>query len=330
MTMATVARLKPKNAPSDAGDAELRTIPVDKIDPNPDNPRVIFRQGELEQLLESVALYGIQVPISVYREGGRYVLIDGERRWKVSQKLNRRDIPALIQQKPSALANLLLMFNIHALREQWDLLTVAMKLPKIIDLLRDELGYEPKEPELAERTGIPRAWIRRSKLLMEMPQQYRDMLMEELGKPKHQQLLSEDFFIEMERGLRTVERTMPQVIPNKDRVRRVLIDKYRKGTIGNVVHFRKIGKIARARVVEADEQKAEASLAQLFERNDYSIERAFGDSVSEAYLERDVLTGIDGLISKLGRVEPEDVDDEMKARLRALIATAQKLLESAE
>lgn len=328
--MATVTRLKPKNAIPDAGDADLQSIPVDKIDANPDNPRVVFRQGELEQLLESVTQYGIQVPVSVYREGSRYVLIDGERRWKVSQKLNRKTIPALIQQKPSELSNLLLMFNIHALREQWDLLTVAMKLPKIMTLLTDELRHVPNESELADKTGIPRAWIRRSKLLMEMPQEYRDMLLEELKKPKSQQKLSEDLFIEMERGLKTVERTMPDVIPNKDRVRRVLIDKYRGGTIGNVVHFRRIGKIARARVVKADEKKAHSALVRLFERNDYSIEKAFTESVSDAYLERDVLTGIDRLVGQLRKLEPEDIDQDIKAGLETLIETAREVLETAE
>ena len=48
----------------------------------------------------------------------------------------------------------LLMFNIHALREQWDLLTVALKLPKIIDLLTKEAGKAPTEREISEKTGL--------------------------------------------------------------------------------------------------------------------------------------------------------------------------------
>jgi ParB family chromosome partitioning protein len=325
--MASITRLKPKAAPPDASEAVLQKIAVDKIDQNEDNPRLVFRQEELEQLLESVNLYGIQVPISVYRDGARYVLIDGERRWRVSQKLNLKQIPALVQPKPSALNNLLMMFNIHALREQWELLTVAMKLPKVVELLTAELGYEPKEPELAERVGIPRAWIRRAKLLLEMPQQYRDMLLEELKKPKHQQKLSEDLFIEMERAIKTVQRTMPDIVPSRDRARRVLLDKYRKGTIDNLVDFRKLAKIARAHIVQADETKARVAVSRLLERNEYSIKDAYNASVAEAYLERDVLTRIEGLVDRLRQLRPEDVDDDVKQHLRSLIQIAQELLD---
>src|SRR5262245_59332582 len=121
--------------PTNAEDSELRSIPLSQIDRNPENPRLVFRSGEMEELLESIRLYGVQVPISVYKDGRRYVLIDGERRWLCCQKLGKDAIPALVQRRPTALDNLLLMFNIHALREQWDLLTIAMKIPRIAGLL---------------------------------------------------------------------------------------------------------------------------------------------------------------------------------------------------
>lgn len=85
----------------DAENSELRQISVDKIDRNPENPRVVFRPKELEELLESIRVYGVQVPIAVYKEGSRFVLIDGERRWKCCLKLNKKTIPALVQEKPS-------------------------------------------------------------------------------------------------------------------------------------------------------------------------------------------------------------------------------------
>src|SRR5688572_20469193 len=103
----------------DAAHADLKDISVDLIDRNPENPRVFFRQEELDSLLDSIRQYGVQVPITVYRYRNRYTLIDGERRWRCSIKLNKKTIPALVQDKPDDLTNLLLMFNIHALREQW-------------------------------------------------------------------------------------------------------------------------------------------------------------------------------------------------------------------
>ena len=309
-----------------ATEATLREIDTELIDRNPDNPRINFRQAELDELQESIRLYGVQVPIAVYKEGKRYVLLDGERRWRCCLKLNKKTIPALIQEKPSLLTNLLLMFNIHSLREQWDLLTVALKLPKVIELLTEDLGRNPNERELAEKTGLPRGVIRRCKLLIELPDEYKQEIKKELVKPRSQQLLTEDFFIEMERALTTVQRAMPNVIPNRDTVRRVLIEKYQNDTIGNLVDLRSIAKIARAEYVDADRQKAKGVLTKLFTRNRYTIEQAYNDSVSVAYSERDILSRIDALSERLDLFDPDNLDDELRAKLKTLQKKIKELL----
>ena len=307
--------------------SELKHIFVDRIHRNPDNPRLVFRPSDLDDLLLSISRYGVQVPISVYREGRTYVLIDGERRWRCCLKLNKRTIPALLQDKPDPLTNLLLMFNIHALREQWDLLTIALKLPKIIDLLEQQNGSPPTERELSEHTGLRRGVIRRCRLLMDLPDEYKQEILKELKKPKADQLLTEDFFIEMERALKTVENAMPDVIPKKDDVRQVLIQKFKDKVIDNRVHFRQIAKIARADNVEADRAAAERALHRLFEKNKYSIERAYQDSVSEAYSERDLLTRVNSLIDQLEDYDVEALDDEVRGALRELVRRAKVLLE---
>ena len=195
----------------------LVRLPLERIDRNPENPRIVFRPAELDELLESIRRYGVQVPISVYREGRRFVTIDGERRWRCCLKLNKKEIPALVQDKPEPLTNLLLMFNIHALREQWDLFTIAVKLPRVIDLLKRTSGREPTERELADQTGLSRGVIRRCKLLVDLPDKYKDQIRKDLNKPKAEaHKLTEDFFIEMERSLKTVQRALPATIDDKD------------------------------------------------------------------------------------------------------------------
>lgn len=304
--------------PHDASETRLEQVRTDLIDRNPENPRVVFRPGELEQLLESIRVHGVQVPISVYRAGHRYVLIDGERRWRCSQKLNRSTIPALIQPRPDPLGNLLLMFNIHSLREQWDLLTIALKLPRVIRLLHEKLNRPPSERDIAEQTGLSRSIIRRCKLLMELPQEYKDEILAELNRPKAQQKVTEDLFIEMERALTTVERAMPDVIPQRDAVRRVLLKKYKTGVIGNRVDFRSVAKIARAENVGYDRKAAANQLQKLFQDNRYSIDEAYANSVGEAYKERDVGSRVTSLLTLLDDLQPEDIDDELKEKLKAL------------
>jgi ParB family transcriptional regulator, chromosome partitioning protein len=313
-----------------ASDARLEQIPVDRVHRNPENPRIIFRGDELNQLLKSIQNRGVQVPVSVYKEGSKYVLIDGERRWRCSLKLNRKTIPALIQRKPDTLTNLLLMFNIHALREQWDLLTMASKLPAIIDLLERSKGARPTEAEISEETSLKRSTIRRCKLLVELPQHYIDDMLVELKKPKNEQRLTEDFFIEMERGLKTVERAMPDAFPDgdKDKARRVLIRKFRTGIIDNRTHFRSLPKIARADEVE--ERKRLKALKEVFADNKYSLAAAYEDSVAELYTEKDILTRISSLTSRIDELEPDELDDTLRSQLSTLADRIHALLEGSD
>lgn len=311
-------------------DSTLLEIPVDQIDRNSENPRIVFRPEELAQLMESIRRHGVQVPIAVYKEGRRYVLIDGERRWRSSIKLNKRTIPAIVQERPDPLTNLLLMFNIHALREQWDLLTIAMKLPRVLDLLQGKFERPPTEKEISAETGLAPAVIRRCKLLMELPDKHQQTILKELQKPKAQQKLSEDFYIEMERSLKTVERNMPEVVADfgKEAIRETLIQKYRSGTITNLVHFRQVAKIARAEKVEADPLKAAACLRQLFQRNDYSIERAYAESVSGAYGERDLVTRVTSLTEQIKVFDTDDLDEDAIRSLKNLYKELKKFLEA--
>ena len=54
----------------------LAHVPLDRIRKNPENPRLFFRQEELEELQDSIRQFGVQVPISVYKQGNDFILID--------------------------------------------------------------------------------------------------------------------------------------------------------------------------------------------------------------------------------------------------------------
>ncbi len=310
------------------GPGHLADIPVNRIRPNPENPRLTFRQGELEELQESIRQYGIQVPIAVFKRGSDYILIDGERRWRCASKLNLKTIPALVQREPKPLENLLLMFNIHALREQWDLLTIALKLPTVVSLLKRELKRTPNESELAGKTGLSRGVIRRCRLLMELPKEYQDQLLEELKKPKSKQTLSEDLFIEIEKSLKTLIRAMPDLVTDKNIARRALLDKYRTKVIDNIVDFRKVAKIARSTTVGVDAGVAKTALERILTEAKYTITQAWNDTVSEAYAERDIVSRIDHLLEKLNDLKQGEVDDDVRDKLEQLVERAKALLET--
>jgi ParB family chromosome partitioning protein len=308
----------------------LKDIPPDRITRNPDNPRLFFREEEMDTLTASIRRYGIQVPITVYADGSNFVLIDGERRWRCARKLNLAHIPALVKKKPSRLDNLLLMFNIHALREQWDYLTIARKLPDVISLFNKEnKGREPTEIELSELTGLTRGQIRRCRYLLDLPDKYRALLEKELSLPKQLQKLSEDFFIEMERALKTVKKRLPSAVPNLDSARNALITKFKSGVIGNITDFRMLSKIATSiSNIGVKEAKANAAIKDIFDaRSDTSIEEVFAEQFEMRYDERKVLLSVDSIYEYLEVSLEKDAEVEVSDELRDKLTRLKSLLE---
>ncbi len=84
----------PQPGAAAGGPAEL---PVASIDPNPDQPRREFDPEEIERLADSIRQHGVLQPVVVRRrDGGRYELVVGERRWRASRAAGRATIPAVV------------------------------------------------------------------------------------------------------------------------------------------------------------------------------------------------------------------------------------------
>ncbi|HTB58323.1 MAG TPA: ParB/RepB/Spo0J family partition protein [Polyangia bacterium] len=297
---------------------KLAHLPVDRIQRNPDNPRIFFRASELEGLQQSIQKYGVQVPISVFKRGQDYFLIDGERRWRCASKLNLETIPALIQEDPGQLDNLLLMYNIHALREQWDTMTVALKLPTITKLLEERLGRRPTEADLAEATGQSRGMIRKCRLLTALPEKHKNVLLGELKKPKSKQELGEEFYLEMEKSLKVISRLLPNAIKNVDQARDKLVAKRRAKGIATNIDFRMLSKMARIAAAGEDRQAVTGAIRRVVDEPNYSIERAWDETVSAEVAERDLVARADGLLARLQELTPDQLDDDLREHLEAL------------
>lgn len=180
-------RKKTDLSPRAIGVAE---IPTDQLHANPHNPRMLFDQEPLDVLQESVRRVGILVPLTVYREKktGRYVILDGQRRWIVAQRLNLPKVPVNEVEEPSLVQNIVTMFQIHKLREDWDLMPTALK----VEVLMKELS-ERGEKKLAVLTGLDQTVVTRYKKLLDYPRRYQDLMLD----PDPQKRIRADFFIEL-------------------------------------------------------------------------------------------------------------------------------------
>ncbi len=221
--------------------SRVASLRINRISPNPHNPRRLFDKEPMEILIESIRKLGILVPITVYEEGSaRYVLLDGERRWRCAKELKSSTIPAIIIGKPSDEQNILTMFHIHNARQGWQLMPTALKLKTLMDKLK-----EKNERKLAELTKLSLPQIRRCKILLTYPKSFQNLM---LAPPSER--LKADFFIELHR-IRgpALENRFPTWASRGDsQCIQLLLDKYENGVIEAVTEFRRLAEINRARV----------------------------------------------------------------------------------
>lgn len=215
-------------------------VPPSEIFPNPHNPRLFFPEETLKILKDSIARVGILVPLTVYRSkaDGKFHLLDGERRWRCAVDLHLSAVPVNIVPEPTTLQNIVTMFNIHALREPWELMPTALKLEVLIRTIKQETGKKRIGVKfLSEITGLSPAILRRCQILLSLPKQYQDLIL-----ARDEQRLKTDFFIELLPAINKIEKTFPKIAadhPRNDILDR-FITKYRDRVITDVVDFRKI------------------------------------------------------------------------------------------
>ncbi len=156
----------PAGAPTDIG-AVYREIDPSLIEPNPRQPRQVFDEEALSELVHSIREFGLMQPIVVRAldaatSGPRYQLVMGERRWRAAQTAGLTAIPAIVRE--TAEDNLLrdaLLENIH--RAQLNPLEEAAAYQQLLD------EFDVTHDELAARIGRSRPLISNMIRLLRLP-----------------------------------------------------------------------------------------------------------------------------------------------------------------
>jgi ParB family chromosome partitioning protein len=266
-----------------AADTGISLIKPQRLQPNQENPRLIFRLDELRILQDSIKHQGILVPLTVYREGRDYVILDGERRWRCALKLALDTVPAIVQPKPDPLQNLMMMFAIHNQRQEWDPLPTAYKLQELEERIAGDWGRRPTEAELAEFASITRGEVRRLKALLALPEEYRTELMDELEKPRPEQVLTVDHVLEATRGAAALAKRGVLSDQEETKLGRAVVDKFKEGLLTSTVEPRLLARMARA--VEREEitpTVAHRAAVRIISDPEYTVDAAYKSSVQEA------------------------------------------------
>ncbi len=156
-------------------------IDVDRIVPNPYQPRKEFSEEGLKSLAESIRQYGVLQPLVVSRseveklDGGLesvYELIAGERRLRASRLAGLKQIPVVIRQGESNLTKLELAIIENLQREDLNAIDRAKALQKLID----EFGIS--HAETAAKVGKSREWVSNSLRLLSLPEHMQTAIMQ--------------------------------------------------------------------------------------------------------------------------------------------------------
>ena len=214
--------------------ATPREVRTDSLKANPHNPRLLFDEAPMTTLRQSIEKVGVLVPLTVYRAAGdkQYTILDGQRRWICAEKLGLRFVPINEVREPTPAQNIITMFQIHKLRDDWDLMPTALKVGVLMQLLR-----ERRDKVLAELTGLDEAVVVRCKKLLTYKKKYQNMML--FHDPSAR--IKADFFIEL--YVIVTDRLLnANSWFDRDYVTDVFLRKYkgRKSGLRAVTDFRKI------------------------------------------------------------------------------------------
>ncbi|MCB9963641.1 MAG: ParB/RepB/Spo0J family partition protein [Rhodospirillales bacterium] len=161
-----------QNGPALAGNTQRKTLGIELLSPNPDQPRRTFDQTALEELAESLKEYGILQPLLVRpnpRSSGNYEIIAGERRWRAAQLAQLHDVPVVIRELTDSEAlQIGLVENLQ--REDLNPVEEALGYRRLIEEFRHT------QQKVAELVGKSRSQVTNMLRLLNLPDSVQNML----------------------------------------------------------------------------------------------------------------------------------------------------------
>ena len=149
-----------------AGQPIGRLIPIDEIDPNPNQPRQVM--GDLSELISSITEKGILEPLVVRQRGDRFQIVAGERRYQAAVQVGLRELPVVVRDvDDTEVIELALIENL----QRKDL--TPFEEAEALEGLAERCGYTHED--LARKLGKSRTSITESLALTAMPEAVRNL-----------------------------------------------------------------------------------------------------------------------------------------------------------
>lgn len=320
----------------DKNKTTVAMLKTDSIERNPENPRLIFNEKEMLILLQSIDEVGILVPLIVFPTGQeKYILLDGERRLRCARRLNLETVPVNIIAKPDKIENILRMFNIHTIREQWKLMPTALKLKVLVN----DKSFEGKNrKEISRLTGLSVSTVDRCLELLDLPNEHQKMILDyyKKGQPSDFRF-TEDFFLEMNRAIKSIKKFQRDIYEKYTQHGLInkFVEKRKANAISDVIDFRIIPEIIGATRKGATDSEVKKELIKIIEDTNYTVQDAY-EKVAEPVIAAQNIENLSNeLMQQIASVSKERLEslskrENFKSLLLKLKSTVDSALEGME
>lgn len=205
------------------------TLPIDKIEPNPDQPRNQFDEDTLQELSDSIKQYGMLQPILVTPKDDFYEIIAGERRWRAAKQAGLKKIPVIIKNyTEQEIVEISLIENIQ--REDLNPIEEAFAYKRLLE------EFNLKQDEVAERVSKSRTAVTNSIRLLKLNEKVQQMVIDDMIQTGHarallgiedlekQYMMAQKVFDE-KLSVRETEKLVKKVQKEKEEVEKTKMDK---------------------------------------------------------------------------------------------------------
>ncbi len=157
-------------------------IAINKIEPNRSQPRKRFDEDALQELADSIKLYGVIQPLILQKKDKLYEIIAGERRWRAARMAGLKEVPAIIKDySPQEVVEIALIENIQ--REDLNAIEEAQTYQRLIQ------DFKLKQDEVAERVSKSRVAVTNSMRLLKLDHRVQQMIIDDMITGGHARAL---------------------------------------------------------------------------------------------------------------------------------------------
>ncbi|MDD4371623.1 MAG: ParB/RepB/Spo0J family partition protein [Anaerostipes sp.] len=151
---------------------EETLININKVEPNPDQPRKDFDEEALKELSQSIQQYGVIQPLIVKKRKDYYEIVAGERRWRAAKLAGLKKVPVIVKDySENEIVEIALIENIQ--RENLNAIEEALAYKRLME------EFSLKQEEVAKKVAKSRTSVTNSLRLLKLDERVQDMLSKE-------------------------------------------------------------------------------------------------------------------------------------------------------